>query len=281
MRVCTTTAAMALVSTTSSPISCHHHTHHSNSTITPSMMLCTPSGFHKAATLSSSEYLCLSCCSLRNRILLCGLTSTLSSCSTWQESSKQRHPIGLSSSFSSLPRGPRLGVWNHSGLAQRGVDQLNCRCYRGDSKLGLGWKNSLRSRGRCSNLKCRVSMIEVAMLEPAVRLVLADMDAENLQNLIVGASVVAATSASLYYGLKVNASGAHFLGVQWPCGNERKSERAVRVLPAGGYFVDIQNLIISATFSIASFSYWCCLRYNLEHHLNTVKLNSWHEYSVY
>ena len=41
-------------------------------------------------------------------------------------------------------------------------------------------------------------------LELAVCLVLADMDPENLQNLIMVASVLVASSASLYYGLKVN-----------------------------------------------------------------------------
>lgn len=229
---------MAMVST-SAPISSHYQTHHSNTsttTIRPSMMLCTPSGSQKPA----AEYLCFSCCALRSRILLCGFSRTLLCCSTWQGSWKPRDPIGISSSFSCLPR---LRVWkSHSGLAQRGVDQLNCRCYGGDSELGLGWRNSLRGRGRCLNLKCRVSMIEVAMLEPAVRLVLADMDAENLQNLIVGASVVAATSASLYYGLKVNALGARTLGVQWPCGSESKSERAVRTFIGKQTFCRHSNL---------------------------------------
>lgn len=54
---------------------------------------------------------------------------------------------------------------------------------------------------RGSKFSCRASLIE-----PAVRfLVVADLaDPENLQNLIIGASVLAATSASLYYGLKAN-----------------------------------------------------------------------------
>jgi hypothetical protein len=46
------------------------------------------------------------------------------------------------------------------------------------------------------------------MLEPAVRLVLAEMGPENLQTLIIGASVLVATSASLYYGLKVISRNA-------------------------------------------------------------------------
>jgi hypothetical protein len=43
------------------------------------------------------------------------------------------------------------------------------------------------------------------MLEPAAALVifLADMDPANVQTLIISASVLAATSASLYFGLKV------------------------------------------------------------------------------
>jgi hypothetical protein len=46
---------------------------------------------------------------------------------------------------------------------------------------------------------------EVVMLEPAAALVifLADMDPANVQTLIISASVLAATSASLYFGLKV------------------------------------------------------------------------------
>uniref|UniRef100_A0A7I4E6I6 Uncharacterized protein n=1 Tax=Physcomitrium patens TaxID=3218 RepID=A0A7I4E6I6_PHYPA len=65
----------------------------------------------------------------------------------------------------------------------------------GESVSSWGWRRRGRMRG--SKLACRAGLIE-----PAVRLVLADMDPENLQNLIIGASVLAATSASLYYGLK-------------------------------------------------------------------------------
>lgn len=66
-----------------------------------------------------------------------------------------------------------------------------------EPSCGLRWRRR-GGRTRGSKLACRAGLIE-----PAVRLVLADMDPENLQNLIVGASVLAATSASLYYGLKV------------------------------------------------------------------------------
>lgn len=65
-----------------------------------------------------------------------------------------------------------------------------------EPSCGLRWRRR-GGRTRGSKLACRAGLIE-----PAVRLVLADMDPENLQNLIVGASVLAATSASLYYGLK-------------------------------------------------------------------------------
>jgi len=49
---------------------------------------------------------------------------------------------------------------------------------------------------------------EVVMLEPAAAAAalvffLADMDPANVQTLIISASVLAATSASLYFGLKV------------------------------------------------------------------------------
>ncbi len=49
---------------------------------------------------------------------------------------------------------------------------------------------------------------EVVMLEPAAAaaalvIFLADMDPANVQTLIISASVLAATSASLYFGLKV------------------------------------------------------------------------------
>ncbi len=50
---------------------------------------------------------------------------------------------------------------------------------------------------------------EVVMLEPAAAaaaalvIFLADMDPANVQTLLISASVLAATSASLYFGLKV------------------------------------------------------------------------------
>jgi hypothetical protein len=52
---------------------------------------------------------------------------------------------------------------------------------------------------------------EIVMLEPAAAaaaaaalvIFLADMDPANVQTLLISASVLAATSASLYFGLKV------------------------------------------------------------------------------
>ncbi|KAG0609317.1 hypothetical protein M758_8G175600 [Ceratodon purpureus] len=61
---------------------------------------------------------------------------------------------------------------------------------------GSGRKRRVGVRG--SKLVCRGSLLDSA----SVCLVLAEMDSENLQNLIIGASVLVATSASLYYGLK-------------------------------------------------------------------------------
>lgn len=114
--------------------------------------------------------------------------------------------------FSSLPAQLRRRSENapllcqflqvRSGIGSTIVGRVECiHCRSCVSVARLNWHGILRRRriGRGLELQqCRA-----AMLEPAVRLVLAEMDPENLQTLIIGASVLVATSASLYYGLKV------------------------------------------------------------------------------
>ena len=97
-----------------------------------------------------------------------------------------------------------------SGIGSTILGRVKCiHCRSRVSVARLNWHGTLRRRriGRGLELQqCRA-----AMLEPAVRLVLAEMDPENLQTLIIGASVLAATSASLYYGLKVISRNASIL----------------------------------------------------------------------
>lgn len=78
------------------------------------------------------------------------------------------------------------------------------------------WKSCWGRKWRGSRLACRGSLTAMA-----VPLVLADVDPENLQNLIIGASVLAATSASLYYGLKVNRFQPQMLYLILHCVNVR------------------------------------------------------------
>ncbi|CAM6046544.1 unnamed protein product [Sphagnum compactum] len=79
------------------------------------------------------------------------------------------------------------------------------------SSIPLSLSSSPRSSPSCPCFSLTLSSpttCEVVMLEPAAAaaaalvIFLADMDPANVQTLIISASVLAATSASLYFGLK-------------------------------------------------------------------------------
>ncbi|CAN5969259.1 unnamed protein product [Sphagnum jensenii] len=80
------------------------------------------------------------------------------------------------------------------------------------SSIPLSLSSSPRSSPSCTCFSLTLSSpttCEVVMLEPAAAaaaaalvIFLADMDPANVQTLLISASVLAATSASLYFGLK-------------------------------------------------------------------------------
>jgi hypothetical protein len=107
------------------------------------------------------------------------------------------HRVQLSNLFPCQSSVPLRELLQWKFVVGRGTGFVECGSARQLPENVLGRRRMGRMRG--SKLAFGGNLIE-----PAVCLVFDDMDPENLQNLIVGASVLAATSASLYYGLKVN-----------------------------------------------------------------------------